>query len=81
MGIADVESAIFERKYNILNSTKSLCRTLLSSFHCDICLELIASCRSCVPCGHSFCGPCIQGYMGSVNGRCVPSLFLYSQSI
>jgi hypothetical protein len=66
MAAADVESNVFGRKYTVFKSTVQLCRTLLSSFHCDICLELIASCRSCVPCGHSFCGPCIQGYISSV---------------
>lgn len=61
MALADIESSVCMRSQIALSTTKSLCRTLLSSFYCDICLEVIASCRSCVPCGHSYCAPCIQG--------------------
>ena len=61
MSLADVESAACARAYAHLETAKHISRQMLSSFYCDICLELIASCRSCVPCGHSFCGPCVQG--------------------
>jgi hypothetical protein len=69
MALADIESTVCMRSQTALTVTKALCRALLSSFHCDICLEVIASCRSCVPCGHSYCSPCIQGVIAAAGGR------------
>ena len=65
MAIADVESAVYNRSHTAFANTKSLARGLLCSFQCDICLEVIAGCRSCIPCGHNFCALCITRYMDS----------------
>lgn len=40
MALADIESMVCMRNQSALTVTKALCRTLLSSFHCDICLEV-----------------------------------------
>lgn len=63
MALEDVLSAVYNRSHTAFANTRSLARELLSSFQCDICLELIAGSRSCVPCGHSFCVACITNYM------------------
>lgn len=60
MGIADVESALVARRRRALDITMSVSRGVQSAFGCDICLQTIAACRACVPCGHCYCGPCID---------------------
>jgi hypothetical protein len=67
----DVESTVCSRRHAMFVITKDLMLNLLSSLHCDICLEIIAGCRSCVPCGHNFCAPCIKQYMAVKKSRCV----------
>jgi hypothetical protein len=64
MALEDLDAMMRERHLRDLNNTQMTCRKLLSSFYCDICIEVIASCRSCVPCGHNYCFPCITQYMG-----------------
>jgi hypothetical protein len=63
MALEDLDAMIRARHLRDLNNTQATCRKLLSSFYCDICIEVIASCRSCVPCGHNYCFPCITQYM------------------
>jgi hypothetical protein len=63
MVLEDMDACLRARHLRDLEMTTSICRKLLSSFYCDICIEVIASCRSCVPCGHNYCFPCITQYM------------------
>lgn len=68
MSLEDLDAVIRTRHIRDLEKTKDICHKLLSSFYCDICLEVIASCRSCVPCGHNFCAPCITQYIAVAKG-------------
>jgi hypothetical protein len=63
MVLEDMDASLRARHIRDLEMTTSICRKLLSSFYCDICIDVIASCRSCVPCGHNYCFPCITQYM------------------
>lgn len=63
MAMEDLQSAVYNRMFGTFAHTKTIIRGVLSSFRCEICLEVIAGCRSCVPCGHCFCVACITNYM------------------
>lgn len=63
MVLEDLDASLRARYLHDLEMTTSISRKLLSSFYCDICIEVIASCRTCVPCGHNYCFPCITQYM------------------
>lgn len=54
MSISDIESMCLNRQYYCNGRVRDLCKMFLSSFHCDICLNVIASCRTVVPCGHNY---------------------------
>lgn len=76
MSLEDIDARVRTRHIRELDITNSICRKILSSFYCDICIEVIASCRSCVPCGHNFCFPCITQYISISKGYTLSSLLI-----
>ncbi len=53
MSIADMESSLVNRAYESYRSVLNVCKLNLAHCQCDICLNVIASCSTCVPCAFS----------------------------
>jgi len=39
---------------------------------CQICLEPLRQCVALIPCGHSFCAPCVSHYLANNLQVCLP---------